>query len=324
MTGGANVQGAVGHGGRGEGALTQAFLGEELELFGGFQDVDRAGFVDLVEFAVGEDGRGRATAAEAFARANEMAPRAATKYNEAFAWGKAGNVAAAADAYEAALELGLEGKLAEAANDRIVELKRELGYLVVPGPPGGKVSVAHAEGRPVPAKIHLPVGAHTATLQNGDGASAEVTVKSAAGVSTILEVPAELTTPDPAPETPAPLPNPVPGDGGDEGNGTVMTALGWTAVGLAGAATAATIATGVLTLQKVSAYDDGGNVDAELRDEATTLRLTTNVMIGVSSGLAVTGLLLLLLAPDGSDDGGDGDDVAFAVGPGGGAISWRW
>ena len=115
-----------------------------------------------------------------------------------------------------------------------------------------------------------------------------------------------------------------PDRGGDEGNGTVMTALGWTAVGLAGAATAATIATGVLTLQKVSAYDDGGNVDAELHDEATTLRLTTNVMIGVSSGLAVTGLLLLLLAPDGFDDGGDGDDVAFAVGPGGGAISWRW
>ena len=75
-------------------------------------------------------------AAKAFARANAMAPRAATKYNEAFAWGKADNVAAAADAYEAALELGLEGKLAKAANDRIVELKRELGYLVVPGPPG--------------------------------------------------------------------------------------------------------------------------------------------------------------------------------------------
>ncbi len=260
-------------------------------------------------------------AAKAFARANAMAPRAATKYNEAFAWGKADNVAAAADAYEAALELGLEGKLAKAANDRIVELKRELGYLVVPGPPGGKVSVAHAEGRAVPAKIHLPVGDHTATLETEDGRSAEVTVKSAAGVSTILEVPEALAAPEPVPETPAPAVSPKPDDGQETGDGTVMTALGWTAIGLAGAATAATVATGVLTLQKVGEYDDGGNVDADLRDEATTLRLTTNVMIGVSSGLAVTGLLLLLLAPDGPDDA---DDVAFAVGPGGGAISWRW
>jgi hypothetical protein len=45
-------------------------------------------------------------------------------------------------------------------------------------------------------------------------------------------------------------------------------------------------------------------------------------MIGVSSGLAATGLLLLLLAPDDPDDGAD--DVAFAIGPTGGAISWRW
>lgn len=262
-------------------------------------------------------------AAKAFARAHEMAPRAATKYNEAFAWGKAGKVAAAADAYEAALELGLEGKLAEAANDRIVELKRELGYLVVPGPPGGKVSVAHAEGRPVPAKIHLPVGRHTATIENEDGERADVTVKSAAGVSTILEVPSELTAADPEADSPAPAAKPEPGDDG-QGDGTVMTAIGWTAIGLAGAATAATIATGVLTLQKVSEYDDGGNVDADLRDEATTLRLTTNVMIGVSSGLAVTGLLLLLLAPDGPTESPEAGDVAFAIGPGGGAISWRW
>jgi len=268
------------------------------------------------------DAKDYEAAARAFARANVMAPRAATKYNEAFAWTKAGKPAPAADAYEAALELGLEGKLAEAANDRIVELKRELGYLVVPGPAGGKVTVAHAEGRPVPAKIHLPVGKHAVTLQNAEGESAELVVKSAAGVSTILEVPKALTVG--TPETDKPEPDREVGK--DEGDGAVMTALGWTAIGLAGAAAAATVVTGVLTLQTVSEYDDSGNVDADLRDRATTYRLTTNVMIGVSSGLAVTGLLLLLLAPDGPDEPevGLGDHLGLSVGPGGGAISWRW
>lgn len=264
-------------------------------------------------------------AARGFARAHGLSPQAATKYNEAFAWTKAGRSAAAADAYEAALELGLEGKLAEAANERIAELKKKLGYLVVPGPPGGKVSVAHVEGRAVPAKIHLSVGKHAVTLESAAGESAEVVVKSASGVSTILEVPEALVEED---ETGAPDPAPRPGADPeqDQGDGTVMTALGWTAIGLAGAATAATVATGVLTLQKVGEYDDGGNVDADLRDEATTLRLTTNVMIGVSSGLAVTGLLLLILAPDGSDAATEAgaDDVAVALGPTGGAISWRW
>ena len=35
-----------------------AFLGEGIELLAGFQYVNRPGFVDLIEFAVGKDGRG--------------------------------------------------------------------------------------------------------------------------------------------------------------------------------------------------------------------------------------------------------------------------
>jgi tetratricopeptide (TPR) repeat protein len=260
--------------------------------------------------------------ARAFARAHAIDPRAPTKYNEGFAWAKAGKPAAAADAYEAALELGLDGELAKKANASMAKLKVELGYLVVPGPAGGRVSVAHAVDRAIPAKIHLPVGGHQVSLKNAAGKDASLAVNSAAGVSHILEVPRALTeeaAPEPAPVAPA-LPKTAEPPQED---GSVMTALGWTAVGLGAAATGATIATGVLTLQKVDAYDEGGNVDAGLRDQATTFRTTTNVMIGVSSALVATGVLLLVLAPSGPDD--DSSIAArLHIGPAGGAISLRW
>ncbi|MEZ4441194.1 MAG: hypothetical protein R3B72_18990 [Polyangiaceae bacterium] len=259
-------------------------------------------------------------AARAWAAGAELLPRGATKYNEAFAWQKAGQIAAAADAYEAALELGVPDDLEKPSSERLAKLKGELGYLVVTGPEGGRISIAHAKDRPVPAKIHLPIGHHTATLVADDGRSAQVEVDSAAGVSTILKTPPEL-----APITPDPVPQPMPIPPEEEPGGGWMTPVGWTFVGLAGAATGATIALGVLTLNTVDDYDAGGNTDDDLRRKALTLRTTTNVMIGVSSALAVGGVLLLLLAPSEPDDTESEEaSLDLSIAPTGGSITVRW
>ena len=81
---------------------------------------------------------------------------------------------------------------------------------------------------------------------------------------------------------------------------------GWSCLGLGGAVLVSSGVVGGLTLSKVSQYDDTGNTDVELYDEAVTLKTTTNALLGVGAGFAVVGAVLLVV----DAVGGDTSDVS--------------
>lgn len=251
-------------------------------------------------------------AAALFAKAHAIAPSAATKYNEAFAWSTAGRPAEAADAYDAALALGLEGKLAEASRERLATLRAELGRLEVRAPKGAQMSVAHARERLVPATVHLEPGSHELTLVHPDGTRTEHTVAAEAGVATVLE----LASPDP--ETPAPAPAPAPPPPPEESS--ALPVAGYVLLGLGGAGAVAMAVTGALTLGAADDYEASGHRDADLRAEAATLRTTTNALIGISAGLAAAGVVLVVIGLTGEDD----SDAALSIGPGRAAVRLRF
>jgi hypothetical protein len=243
-------------------------------------------------------------AARAFAEAFRFEPAAATKYNEAFAWNRAEQPAAAADAYEAALELGtLEPKLERASEDRLAQLKAKLGVVVVRAPLGASVSVEHADERPIPARIHLAPGTHQLELRHADGSIVKEEVSIVAGKTQELSFPEPQSEParrtvraEPTPEAAEPA-RPQEDD-------HLLRIAGGVLIGAGAAALIAMGVTGALTLDKVSDYDEGLHTDADLREEAVTLKTTTNVLLGVGSGLVAVGLALVLVDTFGGDDEG--------------------
>jgi tetratricopeptide (TPR) repeat protein len=231
-------------------------------------------------------------AAESFAAAFRLDPKANTKYNEAFAWHKAERFPAAADAYEEALAYGgLSDDLRERASEALGDLKIELGRLVVQEPLGAEITVEHARARGVPARIHLPPGKHEVSVRHIDGRSESRVITIVAGSDTRVTFVAE--TPPPLPDAPAPE---TP-----EGDGTAFRVVGWTSLGLGAGALIAMGALGGLTLSAVSRYDDTGNTDVELYDEAVRLKTATNALLGVGAGLAAIGAVFLIIASVESD-----------------------
>ena len=235
-------------------------------------------------------------AAEGFAAAFQLDPRGNTKFNEAQAWRRAGKDGPSADAFERAVTFGgLDGALEERASEALAELRSQLGLLVVKRPVGAKVTVAHARARVVPARIHLEPGDYEVEVRFEDGRTDDKTVTMVAGetVTLAFDLPAKPDPMDRGRERP-PEPEADPG----------LVIAGWTCAGLGAGALIAMGALGGLTLSKVSQYDDTGNTDPALFDEAKTLKTTTNVLLGVGGGLAAVGATLLILGYLGNDDGG--------------------
>lgn len=240
-------------------------------------------------------------AAEGFAAAFKLAPRANTKFNEAESWRKSGRSEPAADAFEAALAFGgLTASLEDRAREALAGLETKLGRLVVREPVGAVVDVAHAQRRLVPARIHLEPGRHDLTVDfpNGERARRSVTVLAGEVLTLTLEVP--------TPASPAPSPS-SPNDASPD---ATLLVLGWTSTGLGAGALVAMGALGGLTLSTVSRYDDTGNTDPDLFDEATRYKTATNALLGIGGGLAATGVALLLFAYLGGSEGGDGSPPA--------------
>ncbi|MEO1512972.1 MAG: hypothetical protein AAFU70_12940, partial [Planctomycetota bacterium] len=199
-----------------------------------------------------------AEAAEGFAAAFKLDPKGNTKFNEAQAWRKAGQDGPAADAFEEAVTFGgLGDKLGGRANEALTELQAKLGRVVVKEPVGAQVTVAHAELRVIPARIHLEPGDYDVVVRFENGKTDTQTVKVVAGkvIDLAFEPPIE---PDPEPK---PSPKPVEGGGGSN---TGLLVAGWTCTGLGAGALIAMGALGGLTLSKVSQYDDTGNTDPDL------------------------------------------------------------
>lgn len=244
-------------------------------------------------------------AAEGFAAAFKLDPKGNTKFNEAQAWRKAGMDGPAADAFEEAVTFGGLGDTLESrANEALTELRAKLGRLVVKEPVGAQVTVAHADQRVIPARIHLEPGEYDVVVRFENGKTETQSVTMVAGETRDLafEAPLEFDA------EPGPVPVPKTTEGGPN---TGLVIAGWTCAGLGAGALIAMGALGGLTLSKVSQYDDTGNTDPELFDEATTLKTTTNVLVGVGGGLAALGATLLIIGYVATDDGGEAESLYF-------------
>jgi len=236
-----------------------------------------------------------AEAAENFAAAFKLDPRGNTKFNEAQAWRKAGREGPAADAFEEAVSFGgLGDDLESRATEALDELQRELGRLVVKEPVGAQVTVGHAELRVIPARIHLAQGDYDVVVRFEDGRTDRKTVTMVAGET--RELGFEL------PQDPVPQPDPRGRRPTESSPDTALVVTGWTCTGLGAGALIAMGALGGLTLSKVSQYDDTGNTDPDLFDEASMLKTTTNVLVGVGGGLAALGVTLLIVGYVDTDD----------------------
>ena len=248
-------------------------------------------------------------AALTFEEAYRLKPHPATKYNAAFAWERAGELARAADAFEQALDsAGLDDSRASASRERLAALKRQLGYVFVSRPIGATASLLHAEKVPIPAKIHVPPGKHDVVVHLRDGSTETKSVTVRAGESVDVGVeqsalgpapgpgPAEDSAPSTPPESPA-------ADAGESSCG--QCTWGWVAIG--GAVVAAGVGTyfGLRTLSARDDFEDSKRTDPDAHDRAVTSRTLTNVAFGVAAVSGAAGVVLLLTA-----DRSDGERVA--------------
>lgn len=226
-------------------------------------------------------------AARLFAKANAIEPAAITKYNEGFSWEKAGRYAPQADAYEEARKLGtLDADRDAHARERLVELERRLGILVVKAPERARVTVAHAEARRVPSRIHLLPGQYEVKAVTPAGREHLRMVDVEQGDSTYLSFPA-----DPVERRPA-----VPTDP-NEGRRQLHYIAGGTMVAIGAIGGAMSVVFGAQFLDTLGDFDDGGRTDPDLRDRALDLRLAANIALGVGLAFAGGGIAVVLTAP---------------------------
>lgn len=124
-------------------------------------------------------------AALAFEGASMLIPHAVALYTAAQAWELAGSPARAADAYTLALDTPkLSDAQAQRSRERLTDLQKQLGVLVVAGPPGVRVRIAdHMELEP-PARLHGAPGEQTVSVIRPSGATETRRVVLSAGEST--------------------------------------------------------------------------------------------------------------------------------------------
>jgi tetratricopeptide (TPR) repeat protein len=238
-------------------------------------------------------------AARLFEEAYRISPRGAVKFNAGISWDQAGDHVRAADAYEAALDMGgLEEQQAGEARERLGALKRELGYISVDEPVGAVVSVAQVERATVPVRLHVMPGSYHVLVEDG-GRTAEQDVRVGAGE--VVNVRLRLPGPPPVASAPAtktvvPLPPPRTEHPAPHAS-SARTVWGWIGVGGGVALSGLAIFLGVRALEEKHAFEASGLHDAAAHDRAASLRTWTNVAWGGAAVSGGTGLYLLLVTP---------------------------
>ncbi len=242
-------------------------------------------------FAEGEFKR----AAERFEEANRLAPHAQLRYNAALAWQKAGANARAADGYEAALQQGgLDEQRAGKARTVLAALKQNLGYVKIPGPLGGTLSVAHLKRAPIPTQFHLTPGTHELSVERADGSGASKTIQVRAGEVLNVEVEAGAATLGPT-RPPTGRDTPPTKDTPEKPAASPSQATwGWIALGSGVVLGGAAAYFGTQTLSASDDYEASNFTDADARDRGTRNRLITNIALGGAVVAVGVGSYLLL------------------------------
>jgi hypothetical protein len=135
-------------------------------------------------------------AAAAFEGASNIKAHAVALYTAAQAWELAGEQARAADAYARALSTPqLSDSQAKRSGERLAELQKMLGVVVVSGKEGTRVRLDDHSEFEVPAKLHGTTGSHELSITRADGSTDKKQVELSTGST--AEVDAEE---QPAPE----------------------------------------------------------------------------------------------------------------------------
>jgi hypothetical protein len=242
-----------------------------------------------------QDGRYSA-AASLFEAADRLAPHPSTRYNAATAWEQAGEAARAATGYEAALAIdSLDEGRRKTAEERLSVLKQNLGRIRVQRPLGAFVTVDHVQHAPVPATFYLLPGTYQLSIDyQGKTSQSPLTIVAGRDHDVKLDFPEpEGATPVAPADLMKPLPPPPP----PADTGISQKTWGWVGVGAGVALSGAAIAVGLRALAARDQFVASGNTDREAHDQASDLRLATNILWGGATAAGVAGLVLVLTAP---------------------------
>jgi hypothetical protein len=224
-----------------------------------------------------------AAAASAFEASHRHVPRAAAIYNAARSWDAAGDRPRAADDFETAIErTDLREPEAGAARARLTALESAMGIVQINGPRGAVISVSHAQGVPLPARIHLEPGGYTITATMPDGTR---TLRAVSVVSQKIAI----VTMQPAMEAEAPPKPPA-----EAGSGVPLLPV--VAFGAAGAAAVAGAILGLEALDARAAFSNNPSSQRAL-DEAHAYRNWANVAWVATGVFAATAVVLLFTLP---------------------------
>lgn len=244
-------------------------------------------------------------AARLFEAADRISPHASTKFNAAIDWDRAGARARAADAYEAALDVGgLTTEQAREAAERLSTLKKTLGYIRIVEPVGATATVAHLEGATVPVRVHVRPGVQrivieepnaepqTRSVRIGAGEVKTIAFESRVPASAPQEPPGARATVPPEPRTAA-----ADRETPDPHKIRRRRAWGWACVGASIALSGAAIGLGLSALAARDDFEASARTDEAAHDRAANLRMWTNISWGGAAAFGGTGLGLVLSTP---------------------------
>jgi tetratricopeptide (TPR) repeat protein len=258
-------------------------------------------------------------AAEAFSRAQNIAPHAATVLNIALSYEKAGNLPRAVVHYREYLAAIGDRK----KNKKTRKIEKQLAGLE------GKVGELEVSCLPLPCQIRMdgvlrgdaPIalvefpGLHLIEVVVVDEVVADLEVTVEAGRQREVELSYEETTTD-SDE----LPLASAEDESEEKAGLGVPF--WVASGVTVAAGVTSIVSGVLTNQDEDEFFDTGQVDGDLKESGERNRLITNIMIGVTAAAAVMATVFALKdlvfdkEGDEEDEESSSEPVSVIPGPG--------
>ena len=253
-----------------------------------------------------------------FEAAASFRTNAVALYTAALAWDLATRPERAADAYGRALAVGgLEPKQGNLAKDRVAQLEKTLGTVVVTAPDGWRVQLDTFTEVLTPARLHGATGVRSLSIRAPGKPIERRDVNLEASKISNLELkdePKVVPKPEPEPARPAAAVV-APPPPRQETYWITRRVVG---VGVAGVGLAALGSGIILGLQANSAKDayDAGPT-RESFDHASSLQTWTNVSL-IAGGVLIAGGIALVVIPD--KDEGQGR-VRARLTPGGAVVS---
>jgi hypothetical protein len=228
-------------------------------------------------------------AALSYEASYDVVPTAEAAYNAAREWEAAGESGRAADDYEIAVEkTDLHGPQLADAKNRLLYLQRVVGVVIVTGPPGLKVSLAHAVDVPVPARVHVLPGEHEVRGQDPTGQGRPQVMRVSAGQTVTVQMPPAIVR-SPVLAGTSPI---TPRDSA----GHALRIAGWSSLAGAAAFAGGSVALYFKAKSERDDFVDTSDSSASLHGTATAWRTATYTCYGAAGVAAVAGVALLVIA----------------------------